>query len=612
VFWSKIWFFLVAVGAAVAMTVALVMPRPAERATRISEKQQIERACSVGNILLRDNARSRVQLASEFARAAAPADDPKLELGAILFQASRGDIISGESHATAKKALLVLMRSFEGGKPPSFVLLLDRNGRVAARTGTEDDTVYGDSMRGYFLIDDALDGYLRDDLWVVGGNLYRVAASPVITNTAPFEYAGAVVLGHALDGEFAAEIGKSLSVNISFYVGRDAVASSDAVQIHEEVVTKFKALGLEETGVCNEEPFSVSAGGETYDVVVSRLPGEAGQLGAFYAVSYPREKAIGFMGTFNSLRKDDLSFASFPWVRVILLFLLMIAVGLGLMVFEGDWPVRRLSKDAVVLAKGEAERLAEERHRGKHGSIARSVNIAIDKLHREARSARKELDELLGPLPPDEARAMGAPSPIPMVGPSGPPPADFKPPPPSEFRFSDIGGAPGPAGPGPARPVLAASPTDFQLDLPPPPPNVASAPTPIPAAPVDQPIPPPPISLPQKTPPPMPRPVVAAIDDDILGGRSRVPEDEQTVVSDAPGRIAADDAENLYFREVFEDFLALKRKCGENTQNLTFEKFSGKLRSNRDALIAKHGCRTVKFQVYVKDGKAALKASPVR
>jgi hypothetical protein len=29
-------------------------------------------------------------------------------------------------------------------------------------------------------------------------------------------------------------------------------------------------------------------------------------------------------------------------------------------------------------------------------------------------------------------------------------------------------------------------------------------------------------------------------------------------------------------------------------------------------LIAKYQCRTVRFQVYEKDGKAALKATPVR
>ena len=42
------------------------------------------------------------------------------------------------------------------------------------------------------------------------------------------------------------------------------------------------------------------------------------------------------------------------------------------------------------------------------------------------------------------------------------------------------------------------------------------------------------------------------------------------------------------------------------------DKFSKKLRKNRKALMDKHGCREVKFQVYIKDGKAALKATPVK
>ena len=50
-------------------------------------------------------------------------------------------------------------------------------------------------------------------------------------------------------------------------------------------------------------------------------------------------------------------------------------------------------------------------------------------------------------------------------------------------------------------------------------------------------------------------------------------------------RLATDDRENVYFREIFNDFVALKRQCGESTENLTFDKFATKLRANRDALI---------------------------
>jgi hypothetical protein len=76
--------------------------------------------------------------------------------------------------------------------------------------------------------------------------------------------------------------------------------------------------------------------------------------------------------------------------------------------------------------------------------------------------------------------------------------------------------------------------------------------------------------------------------------------------------IAAADGDAAYFREVFDDFVELKQKCGETTDGLTYEKFAGKLRGNREQLVKKYGCKSVTFQVYVKDGKAALKATPVK
>src|SRR5690606_32942022 len=47
--------------------------------------------------------------------------------------------------------------------------------------------------------------------------------------------------------------------------------------------------------------------------------------------------------------------------------------------------------------------------------------------------------------------------------------------------------------------------------------------------------------------------------------------------------------EEVHFREVYEEFLALKRRCGEATANLTYEKFSATLRKNKDSIVARHG-----------------------
>lgn len=72
------------------------------------------------------------------------------------------------------------------------------------------------------------------------------------------------------------------------------------------------------------------------------------------------------------------------------------------------------------------------------------------------------------------------------------------------------------------------------------------------------------------------------------------------------------DPDEEHYQEVYETFLETRAECGESASGLSLEKFSNRLRKNRDQLVEKYGCRTVRFQVYAKDGKAAIKASPVK
>jgi hypothetical protein len=71
-------------------------------------------------------------------------------------------------------------------------------------------------------------------------------------------------------------------------------------------------------------------------------------------------------------------------------------------------------------------------------------------------------------------------------------------------------------------------------------------------------------------------------------------------------------SEEQHYQEVFRDFVATRERCGEPGDGLTYEKFVQKLRKNREQLVQKYSCKTVRFQVYVKEGKAALKATPVK
>ncbi len=70
--------------------------------------------------------------------------------------------------------------------------------------------------------------------------------------------------------------------------------------------------------------------------------------------------------------------------------------------------------------------------------------------------------------------------------------------------------------------------------------------------------------------------------------------------------------EETEWRGVYEEFVELKQQLGEPVDKLTYDKFRGTLQRNKDALVARHGCERVAFKVYEKQGRAALKASPVK
>lgn len=84
------------------------------------------------------------------------------------------------------------------------------------------------------------------------------------------------------------------------------------------------------------------------------------------------------------------------------------------------------------------------------------------------------------------------------------------------------------------------------------------------------------------------------------------------LLAQATGENRAASEEAAEWLTVYEDFVRTKKKCGEPTDGLSFDKFSHTLKKNRDALVQRHSCKRVKFSVYVKEGRASLKATPVR
>ena len=65
------------------------------------------------------------------------------------------------------------------------------------------------------------------------------------------------------------------------------------------------------------------------------------------------------------------------------------------------------------------------------------------------------------------------------------------------------------------------------------------------------------------------------------------------------------------WKRVYEEFVRLKKSAaGRPTGSIS--RIKNTLRKNRDQLLQRHPASRWRFSVYVKEGKAALKANPVR
>ncbi|MBQ9816053.1 MAG: hypothetical protein IJM59_01115 [Proteobacteria bacterium] len=69
-------------------------------------------------------------------------------------------------------------------------------------------------------------------------------------------------------------------------------------------------------------------------------------------------------------------------------------------------------------------------------------------------------------------------------------------------------------------------------------------------------------------------------------------------------------SDNEYFKSLYEKYIELQKQCGESTNKFTQEQFVSRLAREKERLIKTYKCRTVRFTVYVKEGKASLKATP--
>ena len=214
-FLSKIWFILIALVSAVAVTFALVAPSPAVRKLEALEGQRLDRAQYAAEEMFKVDAHKWIDRVSKLGRDAI--------LSESLDAASRG---SGEYtviHRTIQDRFRTLIPDLASGGIDEIVAL-DNKGRVIARVGGDNEKEYGDYIGGVEVVADALRGYLSDDVWGVGGRLERVAGAPVLSKGKD-RIVGAIYVGAETGPGLVERLKKNLDVDVALLLRGKVIAS---------------------------------------------------------------------------------------------------------------------------------------------------------------------------------------------------------------------------------------------------------------------------------------------------------------------------------------------------------------------------------------------------
>jgi hypothetical protein len=568
---SRFWYVLLALALGASAFTLFVAKEMYNHAGGRAMKEALSADSSAVDWYLRDDSRKRASAIIPMALSP--------EIGEGLSKASNDVKINRDTRAKVKGALSKL-----GGEVPAEIKFdalwaVDVNGRVVAAVGFDHNEDW--ELGGFACVADALHGWIRDDAWIWKGRIYRIVTRPV-EREAQGEPVGAIVGAKIVDDTFARAVSKRTGAAVGFYAEGARVASGapegfDKANL-DEITSDLKALekdkDYQEKGRSDARVL-----GQHLGVVYARLPGEAWELGAGYAVGHLAVSVgtpFDFLGQADNGDKEKV-----PTKLIIVLVLAIAAAGIGFSFLEHDKPLSTFRSEAVRLAKGEIDMLQPSRFRGWYKKIASDLNDGIEKSAAKGGAPRRaaDLEQVLGPIP---AQASMSAFSVPGPGGSGeqtspparsvpraPPVADRSAP---RLRSGQSGQMAAVAQPETAESVDMGTPAPGPAHKPPAPPKR----------------PPPPGAAPAEAP-----------------AAAEAPPDAPAAEADGFDELAD-------WRNVYEEFLAMKKECGEETGPLTFEKFKGTLQRNKDALVARHGCSRVKFTVYVKEGKAALKASPVK
>lgn len=467
------------------------------------------------------------------------------------------------------------------------------------------------------LADTALGGAGKGGWATVGDRLVRVAAVPVGVAERP---AGALVLGYPVDDGFADWLEGETGADVTILQGGRVIASSLSPAERSQVASIAAGAGT--------EPFSFGPAPEGFSFLGISLPLGGPAVASVRAQAFPVPGADDARVIFSTEAGSALAPVVAAQQRGLGAALALLLVGV-VFAFLGRGraagaKVRTLAEAAESLVAGDLSVRAPDDLPGDLGRVADAVNRLFARRTVEAELAnRTQAAEAAAAKIKERQAAAVESTPGPAEAATREAPAAAATPRPEggqPLSWEGFTGTPGPAPTPPPVPEAPATPAPTPWAEASPGPSIWDRPTQAfspaeelaaaraggesdfaglldsrgPAASAE------PAFNPEAT-------VVAAVPEALLRATSRAP--ARSVVASPVAPVDPDDA---HFEQVFRDFVATRERCGEPTDGLTFDKFAVKLRKNREQLVEKYRCRSVRFTVYVKEGKAALKATPVK
>ena len=210
---SRLWYLVLAVALGAALAGAFLNKSAASREAEFQLDEQLRRDHVEAELWLRLDARLRLDALATLA----VEPEVRQTLRSSSFR-------RGTPNAAVRKRLSHklngLNEKLEEGKG-DMVFAVDAEGEVVATLNKNNGS--GQRLDKMPLVQDALRGFMRDDVWVYNGQVYRMAARPVFDGG---RYVGAIVHGMAIGDDLARRLGEKLpNATVVFFFGDKVVGA---------------------------------------------------------------------------------------------------------------------------------------------------------------------------------------------------------------------------------------------------------------------------------------------------------------------------------------------------------------------------------------------------